>query len=75
MAEPLDPLAYASFLVLFRTLQRLVMRGVLSQDDAREIADGALLDAQQMIGHRPDAKAALDILEGLLKDLDAQPKR
>ena len=48
MAEKFDSAGFTSLLLMIHMIQRLVFRGTLSRDDARELVDLALLDAEEI---------------------------
>ncbi len=70
MAEKFDSAGFTSLLLMIHMIQRLVFRGTLSREDARELVDLALLDAEEIFGSAPQGNAVRELLSQFLKDLD-----
>ena len=70
MAEKFDSAGFTSLLLMIHMIQRLVFRGTLSRDDARELVDLALLDAEEIFGSAPQGNSVRELLSQFLKDLD-----
>lgn len=70
MTEKFDSAGFTSLLLMIHMIQRLVFRGTLSRDDARELVDLALLDAEEIFGSAPQGNSVRELLSQFLKDLD-----
>jgi hypothetical protein len=70
MTDRFDSAGFTSLLLMIHLIQRLVFRGTLSREDARELVDLALLEAEEIFGSAPQGQSVRDLLSQFLKDLD-----
>lgn len=72
--KDLEAPGFAAFLIAIRLLQRLVMRGVLSIDDARELVDAALMDAEGLLTDSRSGDVVRQLLQQFLRDIERSRK-
>lgn len=70
MSEYSNATGHAAFFMMARLIQQLVLREVLTIEDAKELVDAALLDAEELFPDASQSKATRYLLETFLKDLD-----
>lgn len=70
MAGQFDSAGFTALLLQIHLIQRLVLRGTLSRDDARELVDQALLNAEEIFGAEVRGQGVRDLLAQFLKDLE-----
>ncbi len=70
MAEKFDAAGFTALLLMIHLIQRLVYRNALNREDARELVDLALLDAEEIFGAAQQGQSVRDLLTQFLKDLD-----
>ncbi len=64
---------WVALFLMLRLIQNLVYRRTLTLADARETADSALLDAEQMLGESGVGTEVRGMLAACLADLDQTP--
>lgn len=64
---------FAALLTTIRLIQRLVFRSALIADEARELADAGVLDAETMLGKAPQAAFVRELLTEFLNAMNQRP--